>query len=77
MLIDHLFTSLLSTIFITPAMASDPYCADAPSRKISIRSTADCGNEFRSEPELPLPLVPNKATKAVWWRRFPFIKTSV
>ena len=29
---------------MTPAMASEPYCADAPSRRISMFSIADAGN---------------------------------
>ena len=58
-------------------MASDPYCAEAPSRRISIRSTAISGNELRSVPEFPRPLVPNNATKAVWCLLFPFTNTNV
>ena len=76
-MIFHSLVFFLNTIFITPAIASDPYCAEAPSLKISILSTADCGNPFKSTPELPRPLVPNKPTKAVLCLRFPFTKTKV
>ena len=62
---------------MTPAIASEPYCAEAPSLKISILSTADIGKPFKSTPEPPRPLVPNKPTKAVLCLRFPFIKTKV
>ena len=40
-------------MLITPAIASEPYTAEAPSDKISIRSTAAIGIEFKSC-ELPV-----------------------
>ena len=52
-------------IFITPAIASDPYCAEAPSLRISILSMDDCGIAFKSVPEFPRPLVPKTETNAV------------
>ena len=42
-------------MFITPAIASDPYCAEAPSRKISTRSIASCGIAEISAPVSPRP----------------------
>jgi len=35
-------------MLITPAIASEPYCAEAPSRSTSTRSMAEIGIEFRS-----------------------------
>ena len=40
----------LVTRFTTPAMASDPYCADAPSRSTSMWSMAEAGMAFMSTP---------------------------
>ena len=65
-----------STMFITPAMASEPYCAAAPSRRISTRSIMETGIAFRSTPVEPRPTVPLTCTSAVLWRRFPLISTS-
>jgi len=42
-------------MFITPAIASDPYCADAPSRKISKRLIASDGIAEISAPVPPRP----------------------
>ena len=53
----------------TPPMASEPYTAEAPSDRISMRSTAASGMAFRSEPE-------DAACGAVGVRR-PSIRTSV
>jgi hypothetical protein len=36
--------------FTTPAIASEPYWVDAPSRSTSMRSTALDGNALRSTP---------------------------
>jgi hypothetical protein len=41
-------------IFITPAIASDPYCAEAPSRKISTLSIASVGIAEISAPVSPV-----------------------
>ena len=41
------------TTFTTPAIASEPYCADAPSRSTSMRSIAAAGMVFMSTPEEP------------------------
>ena len=43
-------TLSFKTILITPAIASDPYCAAAPSRRISIRLMALAGIAFKSVP---------------------------
>ena len=40
-------------MLITPAIASEPYCAEAPSRSTSMWSIADIGSEFRSTGEEP------------------------
>ena len=45
--------SFLVIMLTTPAIASEPYTAEAPSDKISIRSTAAIGIEFKSC-ELPV-----------------------
>jgi len=42
-------------MFITPAIVSDPYCADAPSRKISTRLIASVGIAEISAPVSPRP----------------------
>ena len=41
------------TTFTTPAIASEPYCADAPSRNTSMRSIAAAGIVFMSTPDEP------------------------
>jgi len=41
------------TTSTTPAIASEPYCAAAPSRNTSIRSIALLGIAFRSTPLEP------------------------
>jgi hypothetical protein len=61
---------------ITPAMASEPYCAAAPSRRISIRSMALAGIAFRSTMPEPRPMLPFTLISALVWRRFPFTSTS-
>jgi len=45
------------TILITPAMASEPYCAAAPSLNTSIRFIAATGIALMSVPAVPLPTV--------------------
>ena len=65
------------TIFKTPAIASEPYCAEAPSLNNSILFMAEIGIAFKSVPELPLPLVPYKFIKDALCLLFPLIKTNV
>ncbi len=48
-------TFFFNIIFTTPAIASDPYCAEAPSRKTSILSIAAVGILFISVPTSPFP----------------------
>ena len=59
---------------ITPAMASEPYCADAPSRSTSILPIAEAGIVAISGFWVPLPPIETSAER---WRRFEFIKTRV
>src|SRR5881397_3211316 len=55
------------TRFTTPAIASEPYWADAPSRNTSMRSMALWGMVFRSTPLEPAPIPYVKLfTRAVW-----------
>ncbi len=61
--------------FITPAIASEPYCAEAPSRKTSNLSIAKAGIAFKSVPTDPLPGVPLIFTKEEVCLLFPFNKT--
>ena len=70
--------SSLSRKFSTPAMASDPYWAAAPSRSTSICRSAIAGIVEMSAPCAPsaTPL-PCQAMTAPRWRRFPFTSTSV
>ena len=72
-------SSILSfnTMFITPAIASEPYCAAAPSRRISILLIALAGIEFKSVPVFPLPRVPKRLTNDDWCLLFPLINTNV
>jgi hypothetical protein len=51
-------------MFTTPAMASEPYCAEAPSRRTSMRSTATVGMAFRSTAAEPRPIEPLTLTSA-------------
>ena len=53
------------TIFKTPAIASEPYCAEAPSLSNSILLIAEIGIAFKSVPEFPRPRVPYKFIKEV------------
>src|SRR5437899_296974 len=66
----------LSTMLITPAIASEPYWAAAPSRSTSIRSMADVGIAFKSTPTVPRPNVPLTNTSALVCRRLPLTRTS-
>src|SRR3569833_2913878 len=56
----------------TPAMASEPYCADAPSRRISIRPVAS--DEIWARSVACEPLLPRKAER---WKRLPLTITRV
>ena len=61
-----------------PAMASEPYCAEAPSRSTSKRSKAMAGMAERSGPWAPPEMpAPSNAITAARWRRLPFTSTSV
>ena len=63
---------------MTPAMASAPYWATAPSRRISTRSTAIAGIRPMLGPWAPLPAAgTNSAIRAARWRRLPLIITRV
>ena len=64
-------------MLITPAMASEPYRAEAPSRRTSMRSTATVGMAFRSTAAEPRPIEPLTLTRAEAWRRMPLIRTRV
>ena len=61
---------------MTPAIASEPYCADAPSRSTSIRSIAAIGMVLMSVPAEPRPMDCCTLTSACWWRRLPLTSTS-
>jgi iron complex outermembrane receptor protein len=50
--------------FTMPELASEPYCADAPSRKTSIFLTIALGMVFRSTAAAPRPTVPLTFTNA-------------
>ena len=69
-------TPFFSTMLITPAIASEPYCAAAPSRSTSIDWMADRGIALMSVPAEPRPMVCCTLTSACWWRRLPFTSTS-
>jgi len=69
-------TSFLSPRLMTPAMASEPYWAEAPSRRTSTWPIAIWGIAFMSTPEEPGAELPKTCTEAVLWRRFPLIRTS-
>ena len=62
---------------MTPAIASEPYCAEAPSRSTSIDCTIAEGIVFRSTAAAPRPIVPLTFTSDDAWRRFEFSITSV
>ena len=64
-------------MLMTPAIASEPYCADAPSLNTSILLIAETGMAFKSVPEFPRPLVPKIFTRDDWCLRLPLIKTRV
>ena len=66
----------LVTMLITPAIASEPYCEAAPSRRISIRLIEPLGIALRSVPTVPRPNVPLMFISALRWRRLPLTSTS-
>ena len=66
----------LVTMLITPAMASEPYWAAAPSRRTSMRSIAETGIALRSTPVEPRPMLPLRCTSALVCRRLPLMSTS-
>ena len=61
---------------MTPAIASEPYCAAAPSRRISIRSIALAGMALRSTIPEPRPMLPFTLIRALECRRLPLTSTS-
>ena len=69
-------TVFFNTRFTIPDIASEPYCAAAPSLKISIRSTASDGMLFKSVTTVPLPIVTLLLIAENWCLLFPFIKTN-
>ena len=62
---------------MTPAIASEPYWAAAPSRRICTSLMASIGIALRSVPVLPRLRAPNRLTSAVVWRRLPLTSTRV
>ncbi len=70
-------SSCFKRTLMTPAIASEPYCADAPSRSTSIDCTMAEGIVFRSTAAAPRPIVPLTLTSDDAWRRFEFNSTSV
>jgi hypothetical protein len=61
---------------MTPAIASEPYWAAAPSRRISISWIAEAGIALRSTPVEPRPMLPLTWTSALVCRRLPLTSTS-
>lgn len=61
---------------ITPAIASEPYCAEAPSLSTSTRSMALAGMRSRSAGDWPFCVVPLMNITAVLCRRLPLTNTS-
>ena len=58
-------------------MASEPYCAEAPSRSTSTWRSAIEGMIEMSGPCVPSVTPPNQTRIAERWRRLPFTSTSV
>ena len=65
-----------NTMLMTPAIASEPYWAPAPSRSTSIRLIAPTGMLLKSTGLVPLPSLDSVVRVAVVWRRLPFTSTS-
>ena len=61
---------------MTPAIASEPYCAEAPSRSTSTERSIAPGMVFRSTAAEPRPIELFAFTSAAAWRRFEFTSTS-
>ena len=57
-------------------MASEPYCAEAPSRSTSMRSIAAMGMAFMSVPAVPRPTESSTCSSALLCRRLPLTSTS-
>ena len=57
-------------------MASEPYCAEAPSRSTSTRSIAETGMVLRSTGAEPRPMVPLRFSSEDACRRLPLTSTS-
>ena len=62
---------------MTPAIASEPYWAAAPSRRTSTRLSAMEGMRLMSTAEVPRPTEPLMLSSDAVWRRLPLIRTSV
>ena len=62
---------------MTPAMASEPYCAEAPSRSTSMLPMAEVGMALKSVETEPRPMEPLRLTSELVWRRLPLISTRV
>ena len=65
-----------STMLTTPAIASEPYWAEAPSRSTSTRSIAEIGIALMSTADEPRPMLPLTLICAEVCRRLPFTSTS-
>jgi hypothetical protein len=70
-------SSSRSSTLMTPAMASEPYCAEAPSRSTSTVRTAAVGMVLRSTAAEPRPAEPLTFTSEAEWRRLLFTSTRV
>ena len=64
------------TTLMTPAIASEPYWAPAPSRSTSMRLIAPTGMLLKSTGLVPLPSLDSVVSVAVVWRRLPLTSTS-
>ncbi len=62
---------------MTPAIASEPYCAEAPSRSTSTCRSAIEGMVEMSGPCAPSVTPANQAMTDERWRRWPLTSTSV
>jgi hypothetical protein len=65
-----------STTLITPAIASEPYCAEAPSRSTSMWSIAAIGMVLRSTACEPRPSTPLVRMRAPGCQRLPSTSTN-
>ena len=63
---------------MTPAIASEPYCAEAPSRNTSMRFSAAPGMAAASGPCEPLEMpLPSQVMTEARWRRLPLTNIKV